>query len=251
MKVFSSKFHIDFMETCDSVNKQRTFQVSDAYTFYLLDRRRQMVLLVGSDSDNFLTGTANKDTIKGKAGNDTLEGLGAVDTLVGGKNDDYIFAGAGADILSGDGDSITIGNNGSINIGSAEKGNDVLVGGTGTDLLVAWGDDTLVGGGPGRYNAQLISDLQNDPFSTSIARDRVRDTFVALNKDAIDYTLTVVDYEVGIDRIDLRGFGVSRASDFEEIQDKGSFFEAKTPEINGGELVLRINVNPTSLTYIV
>jgi hypothetical protein len=144
--------------------------------------------------------------------------------------------------LSGDGD--TSANN------QPEKGNDILIGGTGTDRLIAWGDDILVGGGSNQYNAQLITNLQNDPFSTRIIADKQTDTFVALNKDAIDYTLTIADYEVGIDKIDLKGFGVRGVGNFQEIQDKGNFFEAKTFEINGAELVLRINVNPEFLTYI-
>ncbi len=73
---------------------------------------------------------------------------------------------------------------------------------------------------------------------------------IAINRGEVDYTLTIVDYEVGIDRIDLRGFGVRCASQFEEIQDKGGWFEAITPEVNGAQLVLRINVNSARLTYI-
>lgn len=107
-----------------------------------------------------------------------------------------------------------------------------------------------MGAGPNQFNAQLVSDLKNDTFSVPITADGQTDKFIAVNKDAIDYTLTVVDYEVGVDLIDLSGFGVFGAGDFAEIQNKGSFFEAKTPEINGGELVLRINVDHSLLTYI-
>lgn len=210
-----------------------------------------MAQVIGNDSDNRLIGTNNLDTVVGKGGNDILEGLGARDTLLGGKNDDYLFGGSGNDILSGDGDSITLNRKGSVTLNrNAEKGDDVLVGGTGRDTLVGWGTDFLVGSGTARYNAQFITDLKNDPFSTPITLDRQRDTFIALNKDGIDYTLTVVDYEVGIDRIDLRAFGVYGASDFVEIQDKGNFFELKTPEVNAAELVLRINTNPTLLSYV-
>ncbi len=211
-----------------------------------------MAQIMGNDSDNRLTGTNNVDIILAKGGNDILEGLGAKDTLLGGKNDDYLFGGNGNDVLSGDGDSITLNRNGSVTLNrNAEKGDDVLVGGTGSDLLVGWGTDFLVGSGTARYNAQLITDLKNNPFSTPITLDRQRDTFLALNKDGIDYTLTVVDYEVGIDRIDLRAFGVSGVGDFVEIQDKGHFFELKTPEVNAAELVLRINTDPALLTYVV
>jgi Ca2+-binding RTX toxin-like protein len=199
------------------------------------------MLIIGSDSDNRLRGTSSSDTIRGRNGNDILEGLGANDTLLGGKDDDYLFGGLGVDILSGDGD--TSANN------QPEKGNDILVGGTSADTLIAWGDDILVGGGANQYNAQLITNLQNDPFSTPITGDNQTDIFVAVNKDAIGYTLTIADYEVGIDQIDLRGFGVFGVADFIEIQDKGSFFEAKTPKINDAELVVRINVDPASLTY--
>ncbi|MCU0527225.1 MAG: hypothetical protein MUF72_20655 [Elainella sp. Prado103] len=201
-----------------------------------------MALIVGSDSDNRLRGTSTLDTIRGLNGNDILEGLGGNDTLLGGKNDDYLFGGVGADILSGDGDSTPY--------GQPEKGNDVLVGGSGADTLIAWGDDILVGGGTNQYSASLITNLKNDPFSTAITADQRADRFVAVNKDAVDYTLTVADYEIGIDRIDLRGFGVRNASQFEEIQDKGGWFEAITPEVNGAQLVLRINANPAALTYI-
>jgi Ca2+-binding RTX toxin-like protein len=209
-----------------------------------------MALINGDSADNRLIGTATADTIKGLAGNDRLEGLGGKDILLGGKNDDHLFGGGGNDILSGDGNSITINSNGSVNIGRAEKGDDILVGGKGGDILVGWGTDILVGGGPARYSAKLIDDLKNDPFSTTITPDGQKDTFIALNKDAIDYTLTVVDYEVGIDVIDLRGFGVRSANHFEEIQDKGGWYEAITPEVNDAQLVLRINVNPNELTYL-
>ncbi|AFY43088.1 calcium-binding protein [Nostoc sp. PCC 7107] len=201
-----------------------------------------MALIVGNDSDNRLRGTSGSDTVRGRNGNDILEGFGGADTLLGGKNDDLLFGGLGSDILSGDGETTAT--------NQPEKGNDVLIGGSGTDTLIAWGDDILVGGGSNQYDSQLISNLKNDPFSTRITADRQADRFIAINKDAIDYTLTIVDYEVGIDRIDLRGFGIRNARNFEEIQDKGGWFEAITPEVNGAQLVLRINVNPTSLTYI-
>jgi Ca2+-binding RTX toxin-like protein len=201
-----------------------------------------MATIVGNDSDNRLRGTSSSDTIRGINGNDILEGLAGNDTLLGGKDDDYLFGGLGSDTLSGDGNT-------SANI-QTEKGNDILIGGAGADRLLAWGDDILVGGGSNVYDAQLITNLQNDPFSSSITRDNQRDTFVAVNKDGVGYTLTIADYEVGIDRVDLKGFGVFGVGNFQEIQDKGNFFEAKTFEVNGAELVLRINVDPMSLTYI-
>jgi Ca2+-binding RTX toxin-like protein len=201
-----------------------------------------MAVRIGNDSDNRLRGTSGADTLRGIGGNDTLEGLGGLDLLLGGKDDDQLFGGAGADILSGDGNFTATDN--------LEVGNDVAIGGSGTDTLIGWGDDILIGGGPNQYNAQLITDLQNDPFATFILGDGQTDTFIATNKNEIGYTLTIAGYEVGIDKINLSAFGVSSASDFVEIQDKGSFFELKTPKVNNAEIVVRINVDPTLLTYI-
>jgi Ca2+-binding RTX toxin-like protein len=213
-----------------------------------------MTQILGNASDNILIGNltvATNETIKGFAGNDRLEGIGGNDTLLGGKDDDYLLGGVGSDLLSGDGDSIIRNSNGTYSLNSnADKGSDILIGGRGADVLVAWGDDTLVGGGTNRFNSQLITDLGNDPFATSILRDQQRDTFVAINKDQVGYTLTIADYEIGIDRLDLRAFGVRSANDFLEVQDKGSYFELKTPLVNSAELVLRINANPLNVTYI-
>lgn len=198
--------------------------------------------LTGNDSDNSLRGDSRNERIRGRGGNDILQGLGGNDQLLGGKNDDYLFGGLGNDTLSGD-DDLTLGD-------SFEKGNDILIGGSGADRIVGWGDDILVGSGPNSYNATFIENLKNDPFSNPIAGDGQRDIFVAVNKQEIDYTLTIAGYEKNIDQIDLRAFGVNSASDFDEIQDKGGWFEAITPEVSGAQLVLRINTNPTQLTYL-
>jgi RTX calcium-binding nonapeptide repeat (4 copies) len=214
-----------------------------------------MTTILGNDSDNLLRGNltlARNETIKGFNGNDILEGIRGNDTLLGGKDDDNLFGGLGNDLLSGDGDSITRSANGTYTLNSnADKGSDVLIGGRGTDVLVAWGDDTLVGGGTDRYNAQLVTDLSNDPFQTTIFQDKQSDTFVAVNKDQVGYTLTIADYEIGIDRVDLRAFGVTSVTDFAEIQDKGNHFEIKANTFNGADLVLRINADPASLTYVI
>ena len=201
-----------------------------------------MATRVGNDADNSLRGTASADLIRGRNGNDILQGLEGNDSLLGGKNDDQLFGGLGTDVLSGDGD--TTANS------QPEKGNDVLIGGSGTDTLIAWGDDILVGGGTNQYSAQLVNNLKNNPFSNGVTLDGTKDNFVVTNKDGIDYTLFIIDYERNIDTINLRGFGITRASQFEEIQNKGNWFEAKTPEVNNAQLVLRINLNPSFLTYV-
>jgi Ca2+-binding RTX toxin-like protein len=204
--------------------------------------------ITGNDSDNSLRGDSRNENIRGRGGNDILQGFNGDDQLLGGKNDDYLFGGLGNDVLSGD-DDLTLGD-----ATENEKGNDILIGGRGADTLIGWGDDILVGSGPNSYNttsAAFIDNLKNDPFETPIAGDGQQDVFVAVNKQAIDYTLTIAGYEQGIDRIDLRSFGIRSASQFDEIQDKGGWFEAITPEVGGAQLVLRIDVNPTALTYVI
>ncbi len=207
--------------------------------------------LRGMAGDDRLLGGLGNDSLQGGDGNDILEGGDGGDRLFGGKDTDSLFGGAANDLLSGDGDSITVNSSGIYSLNAtAESSSDVLVGGTGSDTLVAWGDDTLVGGGVNSRSNSFLNSLSNDAFATSITRDRVRDTFVALNRNQVGYTLTIADYEVGIDRLDLRAFGVRSASNFVEIQNKGSFFELKTPKVLEAELVLRINVNPSQVTFI-
>jgi Ca2+-binding RTX toxin-like protein len=201
----------------------------------------------GNDSDNTFTGNplnrSERAILKGRGGNDKLTGFNGNDLLLGGKNDDNIFGGLGNDILSGDDD---------LNLGdSSEKGNDILVGGSGIDVLYGFGDDILVGSGPNTYNANFLTNLKNDPFAMPIAGDGQKDTFVAVNKPGVGgYTLTIAGYEKGIDVINLRSFGITSSRQFSEIQDKGGWFEAIAPEFNGSSLVLRINTNPTALTYV-
>jgi Ca2+-binding RTX toxin-like protein len=211
-------------------------------TYKLNKWSNKMAVITGNDSDNSLIGGAAADKIRGLAGNDTLQGRGGADLILGAKDDEVAFGGNGADTLSGD-DILALGD-------GTEIGVDVLIGGAGTDLLIGWGDDILVGSGPNILNAAFVENLKNDPFETAIAGDGVQDTFVAVNKQGSGYTLTVTGYEVGVDLIDLSAFGVSGASDFIEIQNKGSFFESKTPTIDGAELVLRINADPNTLTYL-
>jgi Ca2+-binding RTX toxin-like protein len=201
----------------------------------------------GNDSDNVLTGNrlnrSENAILKGRGGNDSLRGFEGNDTLLGGKNDDNLFGGLGNDILSGDDD---------LNLGdSSESGNDILIGGAGSDVIYGFGDDILIGSGPNAYNANFLTSLQNDPFAMRIAGDGAKDTFVAVNKPGISSTLTIAGFEQGFDELDLRSFGISSGSQFSEIQNKGGWYEAIAPEFNGSSLVLRINVDPTALTYVV
>ena len=121
-----------------------------------------ITVIVGSDKNETLNGTAGadmifglggKNTINGNAGNDLICGGNGVDTINGGAGDDTIDGGNGDDVLRGD------------------AGNDILNGELGNDRLEGGGDsDTLTGGlgadffsgGPGIDSATDVTPSQGD-----------------------------------------------------------------------------------------
>ena len=170
--------------------------VGDAYTDPLtnLDEvgGRIQVEPVGTDAADILLGDATANTVNALGGNDTVAGnLG----------DDIITGGSGDDILRGDlnnrstqdnimgGDDIIFGGEGSDRIGG-KSGNDILSGDAGDDVI--WGDDgdDIMTGGTG------TDILIGDNFSQGSGSD----LFVFGNGDGTD---TILDFEVGIDRIGL------------------------------------------------
>ncbi|MEO1396049.1 MAG: pre-peptidase C-terminal domain-containing protein [Cyanobacteria bacterium J06634_5] len=134
-------------------------------------------------------------------GDDTLTGTANSDTLFGDLGDDIITGGDGDDILRGDlndrspqdgepgGNDIIFGGNGNDRIGG-KSGNDILSGDAGDDFI--WGDDgdDIIMGVTG--NDILVG----DNFSNGSGSD----LFVFGNDDGTD---TILDFEVGIDRIGL------------------------------------------------
>ncbi len=76
-----------------------------------------MAVIIGSNENNILAGTAGSDIILGLAGNDVLSGGSGNDVISGGAGNDTLDGGSGNDIL----------------VGGA--GNDTLLGGAGADLL--------------------------------------------------------------------------------------------------------------------
>ncbi|MBE9064024.1 calcium-binding protein [cf. Phormidesmis sp. LEGE 11477] len=158
-------------------------------------------LTSGDTPDLDIIGTDGDDTLSGDAGNNTLDGLAGNDTLAGGLGNDIILGGDGDDILRGDensrnpqddvmgGNDIIFGGEGSDRIGG-KSGNDILSGDAGDDFI--WGDDgdDIIMGSAG--NDILVG----DNFSNGSGSD----LFVFGNGDGTD---TILDFEVGIDRIGL------------------------------------------------
>ncbi|MEO0644550.1 MAG: serine hydrolase [Cyanobacteria bacterium J06650_10] len=139
--------------------------------------------IVGDDADNTLDGQAGDDTIAGGLGNDLILGNVGDDVLRGDLNsrspqdgesggNDIIFGGEGNDRIGG------------------KAGNDILSGDAGDDFI--WGDDgdDILMGVTG--NDTLVGDNFSDGSGS--------DLFVFGNGDGTD---TIVDFEVGTDRIGL------------------------------------------------
>ncbi|MEM7061659.1 MAG: TIGR03118 family protein [Cyanobacteria bacterium P01_B01_bin.77] len=138
--------------------------------------------LVGDDADDTLDAGGGDDTVAGGLGNDVITGGGGDDVLRGDANSRAPQNGAG-------GNDIIFGGDGNDRIGG-KAGNDILSGDAGDDLI--WGDagDDILMGVTG--NDILVG----DNFSGGSGSD----LFVFGNGDGTD---TILDFEVGIDRIGL------------------------------------------------
>ncbi|MEL6930133.1 MAG: choice-of-anchor Q domain-containing protein, partial [Cyanobacteria bacterium J06600_6] len=169
--------------------------------------------LEGTDGNDSLSGNGTDDDfISGGAGHDTLDGNGGNDTIFGGAGGDIIFGGAGDDLLDGnDGHNEIFGENGSDTLLGGVN-NDTLVGGAGDDLIVgAEGHDSLLGsGGLDVINGEEGDDFINgddgdDLLTGGAGADTLiggagNDVFVLEADDVHD---TIVDFEVGHDRLQL------------------------------------------------
>jgi Ca2+-binding RTX toxin-like protein len=157
----------------------------------LLDGGIGADILIGGDKDDTLLGSNGNDNLNGGLGKDSLDGGAGADTLLGGAEEDILLGDAGNDSLDGgDGKDILEGGIGADTLlGGAEEdelfggdGNDRLLGGDGKDFLVGGaGADTLTGG----------ADLDTFIFEGAFGADRI------------------VDFQDGIDFIDLKSFAIA------------------------------------------
>jgi Ca2+-binding RTX toxin-like protein len=118
-------------------------------------------------------GGSGNDIIHGEDDSDFLHGDAGIDEIYGGTGDDFLFGEGGDDILDGGQDADQL---------RGGDGNDQLFGGAGDDVLLGGdgelqqGDDTLTGGS-GSDRFYFWTDAGND---------------------------VVTDFEIGVDKIDLR-----------------------------------------------
>lgn len=164
--------------------------------------------MMGTDADDQILGGKGNDKVFGAAGDDLIEGGDGNDRLFGQDGADDIFGGAGDDMIDGgSGDEFIFG----------EAGNDVLKGGIGHDFIKGGagqdrilgqdGNDRLFGGAErdvlkgGSGNDQLTDGAGK---SDRLSGNAGSDIFIFVDDGKRD---VIVDYEDGIDKIDLRAEG--------------------------------------------
>ncbi len=201
-------------------------------------------ILDGGSGDDLLDGGIGDDILHGGEGNDTLKGGAGNDTAYGGEGNDRIYLGPGVDraeggpgndlIRGGIGNDLIFGNEGADQLyGDANNdeihggtGNDQIYGGAGNDILHGDEGDDLIQGNKG--NDTLYGGAGNDTLYGNTGRDRLiggagtdilhggadADTFVfaALDDSPAAAPDRIMDFQSGLDRIDLQALGVRRAA---------------------------------------
>nr|WP_031597284.1 calcium-binding protein [Pseudomonas savastanoi] len=142
-------------------------------------------LLIGTESDDSITGYASDDKLAGLADNDILSGRGGDDVLDGGD---------GKDTLNGeDGNDTLLGGAGNDSL-SGGAGNDVLDGGTGNDTLDGGkGSDTYVfGKGYGRdtISNYAYNDTTVDKFDV-IRLEGLTSEDVSIRRESDDLVIQI------------------------------------------------------------
>jgi subtilisin family serine protease len=189
-------------------------------------------LLDGGKGDDVLLAGSN-DQLLGGIGDDILNALngGGNNVLDGGKGDDNLLAGSNDQLLGGDGDdilnaSVGTGNN-SLDGGDGDDNllagfNDQLSGGDGDDILNASfgsgnnsldggdGDDILIAS----FNDQLSGGDGDDLLfggdgGSTMTGGNGDEQFWIVNGFVPSAVHTITDFEVEIDRIGIRGLGIT------------------------------------------
>ncbi len=181
-------------------------------------------VVVGNNGNDTVLGGEGDDTGFGGAGMDILSGGSGNDSLLAGIDNDTLYGNAGLDFLNGeDGADYVSGGNGNDTL-YGRDGADTLRGGNDNDLISAGadsdfvagnaGDDTLFGGAG---NDRLFGGGENDRLSGGVGSDTLSggvgaDVFVFSNASESPHGAgrdVIVDFEVGVDHIDLTGLGGS------------------------------------------
>lgn len=161
--------------------------------------------LEGTEADDQIFANAGNDRVLGDAGDDLIEGGKGNDTLLGQDGHDDIYGGDGRDTIKGGAGDEFIFGEADRDLLKGEDGNDYLVGGGDKDRILGQDGSDRLFGGPGKDT--LIGGTGNDRLSDGAgANDRMRgdagaDLFIMARDNKRDI---ILDYEDGIDKIDLR-----------------------------------------------
>jgi Ca2+-binding RTX toxin-like protein len=145
----------------------------------------------------------------GGDGKDVITGNSANNTLLGGGGDDIISGGDGADTINGNLGNDTINGNLGDDLIYGGQGNDFVMGGQGNDTLFgSMGDDVLLGG----LGADILDGNQGaDVF-----------LYLASSHSTPEERDVINNFEIGVDKIDLRSMRSGPADVFQIIS-SGSF----------------------------
>jgi Ca2+-binding RTX toxin-like protein len=172
----------------------------------------------GFADDDTLSGGSGNDVLSGGSGGDSLDGGDGVDLLYGGAGDDTLDGGAGDDRLDGgDGADALSGGDGMDTV-EAGSGDDTLDGGTGDDILNARAGNDVVDGGAGAdvlRGHEGADSLDGGAGNDILVGGDDADRFVFEGANGAD---RVVDFQDGVDRIDLTAYAVNDVGDFTVAQ---------------------------------
>ncbi len=170
----------------------------------------------GSDDSAAQTfsGTQNSDLYYGFNQDDLIEGNGGNDELYGGIGDDLLEGGSGNDKL--------FGNSGNDEL-RGQQGNDILYGNSGEDDLYGGDGSDVLDGGAGRD--RLNGGNGSDTFVLSIDK-----TFGSTS--SLD---VIQDFELGVDKIDIKPILSSRDS---SLTENGIYNSVLLQNTNNGRILL-------------
>jgi Ca2+-binding RTX toxin-like protein len=172
--------------------------------------------VTGSIFNDVLTGNSGANFLGGLLGNDSLLGSGGIDRLQGGDGNDALNGGAGADALNGgtgidralySGSNAAVTVNLALGTGSGGHAQGDTLAGI-ENVNGSSFNDVLAGNGAANALAGLAG---NDILNGGFGADRFRYPAALFGKD------TIQGFQNGIDKIDLRGSGLTFAS-FTETQ---------------------------------